>query len=65
MGFENAQQTDNSCMLYIGTPKNRTFEVSKFRMFGTIRLLNEKINPVTVAFTLHCLFVSAVDATLF
>jgi hypothetical protein len=32
-------------------------------MFGTIRLLNKKINPVTVAFTLRFLFVSAaVDA---
>jgi len=41
-------------MLYIGTPKKRTFDVSKFRMFGTIRLLNKKINPVTVAFTLRC-----------
>jgi hypothetical protein len=27
MGFENAQQTDNSCMLYIGTQKKNFWSV--------------------------------------
>jgi hypothetical protein len=48
MGFENAQQTDNSCMLSGGIPKHRTFELS---YFPTIWHLWLKINSVTLPFT--------------